>query len=472
LNEFCKMLKRVFLFAALSCLLTVCFAQNKPLPVLKTNKPSLDFRMDAGPYRTWTVIPEVKPDILDVPVTDKPVKVVFKSETDSVTFMVTIGQVYNFIVLVNGKDSAYTQVKGQKFVKPATFSKTYIKKKDKRTSVEIPAVYELVNIVYALTPSGQQNENFVYTQSSYYTQVRQWFDKFQNAPIVACFDSALKQDGYFSLKMDAYAFEFSKRGKITQSKTYDRVSWGNKNTLRPYIPQLQQFARESGFALFFKEHQNIYQAQISCYRDSINTADMVNWLRQNFPTTTYNAFKIIFSPLVSWNQSANRFEDNGFKEAQAHVNFPYIQPNAKKEWSAEALNLIRGSIVFTEINHSFINPELEKHFKDPNFEIAFTNLDVWLDKNKAAGSYYNPVSAFNEYMNWGLVSLYEMDRAPKADLNKMIQATVRNMQNRSGFKKFDAFNTFLIDLYQNRPPNKTLADLYPQIITWFAQNKG
>jgi hypothetical protein len=29
---------------------------------------------------------------------------------------------------------------------------------------------------------------------------------------------------------------------------------------------------------------------------------------------------------------------------------------------------------------------------------------------------------------------------------------------------------FLIDLYENRPDGRSLADLYPQIITWFEAN--
>jgi hypothetical protein len=285
-------------------------------------------------------------------------------------------------------------------------------------------------------------------------------------------DSALQQNSsnYFRLKMDAYAFHYSGKGKITPSSTYDRLSWGHRNTLRPYLKELEQFAKKSEFFTFYKKHQRVYQDQISCYRDSIDTADMVSWLRQNFPTTTYNAFKVIFSPLVSHNQSANWFEDNGFKEAQAHVNFPYIRPEAKAKWSQKVLNLTRGSIVFTEINHSFINPELDKYLQYPDFKTAFKNLDIWLDKSKAAGSYYDPAACFNEYMNWGLVNLYYADRVPEPELNALTENTAKNMQNNRGFKKFEEFNTFLLDLYRQRSPEETLADLYPQIISWFLRS--
>ncbi len=454
---------------ALLLAIVSCFAQKKPLPVLKTEVNTLAYKIGSDPYVvTWGVDPKLKPDVLDVPIYNEPVDVIFKSTTDSIFFKVGAGQNYDFIVLVRGSDTAYTRISGVKFVKAATFSNAYKKANDKKTSVEIPPVYELVNIMFALTPSAHENENFVYKKSAYYADVIKWFDAYKNEPIVARLDSALKQNNYFQLKMDAYAFEYAE-GKITPSKTYDRISWGNTNTLRPYVKQLAQFAQKSNFSRFYKKHQRVYEDQISCYRDSINTTDMVSWLRQNFPTTTYNAFKIIFSPLVSWNQSANWFEDNGFKEAQAHVNFPYISPTAKAEWSKEALNLKRGSIVFTEINHSFINPELDKHLQNPEFKSAFTNLDTWLDKSKAAGSYYNSTGCLNEYMNWGLVSLYYADRAPRNEVAALVQGVETNMKNR-GFKKFEEFDTFLVDLFQKREPNKTLADLYPHIIDWFAKN--
>jgi len=43
------------------------------------------------------------------------------------------------------------------------------------------------------------------------------------------------------------------------------------------------------------------------------------WLENQFPDMRYSAIRIIFPPLVGWNQSAAYFSDNGFTEAQAHV---------------------------------------------------------------------------------------------------------------------------------------------------------
>jgi len=44
------------------------------------------------------------------------------------------------------------------------------------------------------------------------------------------------------------------------------------------------------------------------------------------------------------------------------------------------------------------------------------------------------------------------------------------MTNRRGFPMFAQFDKFLVNLYRTRPPGTTIADLYPQIITWFEKN--
>jgi hypothetical protein len=44
------------------------------------------------------------------------------------------------------------------------------------------------------------------------------------------------------------------------------------------------------------------------------------------------------------------------------------------------------------------------------------------------------------------------------------------MTVRRGFPMFIEFDKFLVNLYRNRPPGKTIASLYPEIIAWFEKN--
>lgn len=443
---------------------------QKTVPIIKASSQSVSMRIgnDFYPGR-WGVDATVKPDVYEAWVPrGKTLRVAFVSEKDSLVWTLRGGEIIDFIILTPKGDSALTRIKSTAFDEPAVFTKQYVQTHTGKTFVEIPEVYELINVVFALTEAGRKSPDLINKQTPYYQELLRYFEPYRSERIVSVMDSVLKQDEsqYFPLKMDAYAFSMDANGNILQSSVYDRVSWGYLNTVRPYIPLLQQFAKRSSFVQFYRQQRPFYKQLITSYQDSLGVAGMQSWLNRNFPATTYQSFKIVFSPLVSGNQSANWFENNGFKEAQAHVNYPFVSGKDTSVTSS-AVNIRRGNIVFTELNHAFINPEADKHSNQ--LKAAITNLDMWLADGKPAKRSYNDIySCFNEYMNWGLVCLRYVDMVPKEDL-PVLQKNVENMMvNYRGFKKFAEFDQFLVPLYRDRPSGKTLAGLYPQIIQWFA----
>jgi hypothetical protein len=342
-------------------LFTVTAAAQDKLPIIKSNVSSIDIKDgEVLKKNGWTLTPEAKPDVYEAAlINGYPHKVTFSTDVDSISFMVEEGKKYDFIIQWGDK-LCYQQIVGRRFVPAAVFDKKYQAAHKRKTFIEIPEVYELVNI--AMTPTGIADKNLVYQETDYYKKMRQWFDEYQNHPVFSALNTELKKNpnNYFTLKMDAYSFEFDKRNKINKSKIYDRISWGRSNTLQPFLAQLQSFSDETNFRRFYKENRKIYDEQIAFYRDAANIAEMIKWLDKNFPkSNAYDSYKVIFSPLVASNQSANWFESNGFNELQAHVNFPY--PFKNNEFSGKSLILSRGNIVFTEINHGYINPKGDKY---------------------------------------------------------------------------------------------------------------
>lgn len=461
-------MKRYFCLFFLAFIAFCSFSQT--LPVLKSNKENISLRVDNTVYTDqWKINPALKPDVQNISVKDKPVLVAFISDVDSIGFMVYGGKQYDFNVLLHGKDTAFTRVSGQQFINPARFDKAYQAAHNGKNFVEIPEVYELINVIYALTPTAGTNRNIVSREGAYYKELIDWFEPYKGEPMVQIADSLLKADKYHNVKMDAYSLQFDRRGKILASPVYDRVSWGAVNTLKPFVKPLQAFAQKSRFREFYKKHQPFYEAQIRYYRDSAGLDAMSAWLNANFPDTRYHSFKIIFSPLVSGNQSANWFESNGFKEAQAHVNYPYTSGNWLDSLSVEAANVKRSNIVFTELNHAFINPEQEKTIYEASIAKAFNNMNIWARKGSTAANYYGDKhSCFAEYMNWGLVSLRYSDQAPEADQPRLLEQNNEFMVRR-GFTRFPAFAAFLTDLYRKKPAGTPLANLYPAIFDWCVQ---
>ena len=82
------------------------FAQQK-LPIVKATSKIADIR-DGAVFKKacWTISPEIKPDVFIT--TNK--AITFYTDKDSISFKTKPYQKYNFIILLNGKDSAYTQI--------------------------------------------------------------------------------------------------------------------------------------------------------------------------------------------------------------------------------------------------------------------------------------------------------------------------------------------------------------------------
>jgi Aspartyl protease len=81
-------------------------AQTK-LPVLRTNNTVLSIKEGAVYHKDiWTIAPELKLDVF----TTHAKSVVFYSDIDSMVFNLYPNRQYDFVVLLNGKDSAYNQI--------------------------------------------------------------------------------------------------------------------------------------------------------------------------------------------------------------------------------------------------------------------------------------------------------------------------------------------------------------------------
>ncbi len=400
------MRKKTLFILLLIFLKTTLGISQSPIPTIKakSNKASVRFGKQYYPD-AWEMSakPQNDPEMLGTEVPKEGFLIAVITDMDSISFLVKQGELYKFRIILNEKDTVWAAANGR--YPKANFDENYKKTHQGKTFVEVPPVYELINIIMAVTPTGVRDSNLIEHDINYYTKVQTYFSPFKKHKAVLLMDSLLKADHYYNNKMDAYNFDLVK-GVLKKKPEYNRVGWGDENTLEAYIKPIQDFAKVSKFERFYKKNKPFYESMIRAYRDSLGVTDMQNWLNKNFPATRFNCFKIIFSPLVSGNQSATDFENNSFKEAQAHVNFPNVMYNPKvAKYSEKAFNITRGDIVFTELNHNFENPEFENEHNAVLFNKFPYNLAVYATKGKAASFYDNPLSNIEEYMNWALVSL-------------------------------------------------------------------
>jgi hypothetical protein len=85
-------------------------AQQK-LPVIHANSKNVKIH-DGLQYKPdyWVIFPETKPDVYYIDLPRKKTLVKFITDIDSIYFTLNYGEVKDFIVLLNGKDSCYTQI--------------------------------------------------------------------------------------------------------------------------------------------------------------------------------------------------------------------------------------------------------------------------------------------------------------------------------------------------------------------------
>lgn len=95
------------------CLLLQCYSiAQTNTPVIRSTSKNVTIRDGAAIKNWWYIIPETKPDIYWVDFPYKEQTVTFITDIDSINFKVKQGETYDFVILVNGKDSAFTQISG------------------------------------------------------------------------------------------------------------------------------------------------------------------------------------------------------------------------------------------------------------------------------------------------------------------------------------------------------------------------
>lgn len=100
---------QALVFALLTCGIGYpVLAQRQP--VIRASSPVVDIR-DGDDFQpgNWKITPQVRPDVYEVNRFKGQKRVTFYTDLDSISFTVTPGHTYDFVILLNGRDSAYTR---------------------------------------------------------------------------------------------------------------------------------------------------------------------------------------------------------------------------------------------------------------------------------------------------------------------------------------------------------------------------
>ena len=335
-------------------------------------------------------------------------------------------------------------------VSPARYSKEYIQEHLGKVSVETPEIYELNNIILALSDKFHQTNYRMYSKGKYYSDVLKWFSPFKDHEIF----KKLNEVDYYSFVENGPAYVFN-GDKIEKSLVYK--GFRVVDAIKDNIILLEDFAKKSDFKNFYKQHYEYYLKLSNVFQLGAQPKNIWQWLESHFPAR-YQSHKVFFSPLGPGNNSARMYSNNGFNESIMFISAPNRYENEKEPLSIQSIKFTRS--FFTEIDHTYVNPTSDKYIEDIN--AALVDLTPWYK----GGGYNKPYLTFNEYMTWSLVSLYAMENYSPQEYLFIKNYTEDFMINKKGFYQFKDFNNELIRLYNNKSTKEKITDLYPSIINW------
>ena len=124
--------KLTFLLVVFLSVAQIVLSQN--IPVIKANSDQVDIKEGATlSKKAWSIMPEYRPDIYTS--SKKGEMVTFYTDIDSISFKVEPNVEHDFIILLNGKDTAYTQIKYElAYLEKLKMAKTY----QIETEIEVP----------------------------------------------------------------------------------------------------------------------------------------------------------------------------------------------------------------------------------------------------------------------------------------------------------------------------------------------
>jgi hypothetical protein len=104
-------MKKIFILSAFLCGSHLLFGQIK-LPLIKANDASITIKDGSEISKnSWTLTPEAKPDIYVANRTRSTKTVTFYTDLDSISFKIKPNSKFDFIILLQGKDSCFTQIR-------------------------------------------------------------------------------------------------------------------------------------------------------------------------------------------------------------------------------------------------------------------------------------------------------------------------------------------------------------------------
>lgn len=298
-------------------------------------------------------------------------------------------------------------------------------------SYEIPKVRELLFIAMAVSQTGEDDPYMINKYTAYYEEVCSYFKPHINAELNYKLSSEMKKN-FDVLLMDACMYSLPSNGKIVLTNNTAPFSGGRKDHFRKLIPLLENFSSQSHFEEFYSNHLAFYNSLIKTLTEKSNTESSLEWLNREFGMEVEKV-GVIFSPL-SYGRHSTQIQVSSIDPTRRLYVSAF--PEYVKEMTDFEKEIYTSRMIFTELDHHFVNPNSQQFKKD--IRKIFHQRKFWIDDD-IQQSYRRPQDVFNEYMTWSLFLVYMNERLEMQEYTLVKKSIYKQMLKR-GFTQFEQFN--------------------------------
>lgn len=262
------------------------------------------------------------------------------------------------------------------------------------SSVNIPEVYELSNIILSLTNYGLDDPYEIHKGTKYYQEVLSYFKGYSDHAIFkkANFSRA-EWESFLSFRTDAVAFGFDSSGKLVRQFKFK--SMPGQSEFENYLSLVQDFCDKSDFRKFYQTHLSFYSGIINNYSKYNRLPEVESFLDSIFGPNLRRHI-VFLSPLVG---RMNCHRSIGKIYSADFIDVPDRLLDSSSELIIDTLQqAIDIHTIFTEFDHGYVDP----FTKLMKFEIRKSfNPKKW-----ETNSGYDGIGCFNEYLTWGLYDIF------------------------------------------------------------------
>ena len=383
--------------------------------------------------------------------------------------LLTILSIFVMFLIAYLINPDYVQKKTLSFVYPTlNISDAHANK----ITTEVPEVYELMQIACSLTDTFQKDNNLIQKKTAYYTDVENHFMKMKNHPLILKINSFILENAYnqstMAIRFLSLNYNINEQEKLVNNGSINlngflqTVLKSKAFLLSKNEDLVNDFIKKSDFKAFYKKHTAYYKILENNNVILCDFENMKEWLEGKF-SSSYSSYRIIFSPLTGGFHNTMSFKDKKRNEEQTFM-FVNAPPKNITHLTKDALEIKasrQARIVFTEIDHNYVNPLTNKNLDELNDTMK--DLTFWNSQKK--GMYRSNYKTFNEYMTWGVFNLYATDTYSAKNIDSILKIQTNFMDNGRKFHHFTAFSNELLKQYKEKQQPK-IEELYPSMLLW------